>query len=108
MLWLALYSALTVRITRAYRRGEASAADQAAGVAAGAAARLRGRAPYPETRPRPGAGLLTGLQPHVFHGYVSLEMAGGFSHSTPDAQESWSRILDALDALLRNWARTLM
>jgi AcrR family transcriptional regulator len=39
----------------------------------------------------------------VFHGYVSLETAGGFSHSTPDAQESWSRILDALDALLRNW-----
>src|SRR5882757_9952201 len=39
----------------------------------------------------------------VFHGYVSLETAGGFSHSSPDSQESWSRILDALDALLRNW-----
>ncbi|MFE7311867.1 TetR/AcrR family transcriptional regulator [Streptomyces sp. NPDC057555] len=39
----------------------------------------------------------------VFHGYVSLEAAGGFSHSAPDSQESWSRILDALDALLRNW-----
>ena len=39
----------------------------------------------------------------VFHGYVSLELSGGFSHSAPDAQESWSRILDALDALLRNW-----
>lgn len=39
----------------------------------------------------------------VFHGYVSLEQAGGFSHSAPDSQESWSRILDALDALLRNW-----
>ncbi|MFI1363527.1 TetR/AcrR family transcriptional regulator [Streptomyces griseochromogenes] len=39
----------------------------------------------------------------VFHGYVSLETAGGFSHSAPDAQESWTRILDALDALLRNW-----
>lgn len=39
----------------------------------------------------------------VFHGYVSLELAGGFSHSAPDSQESWSRILDALDALLRNW-----
>ncbi|MER5256043.1 WHG domain-containing protein [Streptomyces sp. NPDC002855] len=39
----------------------------------------------------------------VFHGYVSLEMAGGFSHSQPGSQESWSRILDALDALLRNW-----
>ncbi|QHC22398.1 TetR/AcrR family transcriptional regulator [Streptomyces sp. GS7] len=39
----------------------------------------------------------------VFHGYVSLETAGGFDHSAPDPQESWSRILDALDALLRNW-----
>ncbi|MFE5125540.1 TetR/AcrR family transcriptional regulator [Streptomyces sp. NPDC056669] len=39
----------------------------------------------------------------VFHGYVSLELAGGFSHSAPDSEESWSRTLDALDALLRNW-----
>ncbi|MFB7505673.1 TetR/AcrR family transcriptional regulator [Streptomyces broussonetiae] len=39
----------------------------------------------------------------VFHGYVSLETAGGFSHSAPDSQESWTRILEALDSLLRNW-----
>ena len=39
----------------------------------------------------------------VFHGYVSLERAGGFSHSAPDSQETWLRIHDALDALLRNW-----
>ncbi|MFE2050636.1 TetR/AcrR family transcriptional regulator [Streptomyces sp. NPDC059459] len=39
----------------------------------------------------------------VFHGYVSLELAGGFSHSAPDSQETWTRIVDALDALLRNW-----
>ncbi|MDH6217869.1 TetR/AcrR family transcriptional regulator [Streptomyces pseudovenezuelae] len=39
----------------------------------------------------------------VFHGYVSLELAGGFSHSAPDSQESWTRTLDALDSLLRNW-----
>ncbi|KAF4405045.1 MULTISPECIES: TetR/AcrR family transcriptional regulator [Streptomyces] len=39
----------------------------------------------------------------VFHGYVSLEASGGFSHSAPDAEETWPRILDALDALLRNW-----
>ncbi|MER5936681.1 WHG domain-containing protein [Streptomyces sp. NPDC001928] len=39
----------------------------------------------------------------VFHGYASLELAGGFSHSAPDSQETWTRILDALDALLRNW-----
>ncbi|MEW2116829.1 TetR/AcrR family transcriptional regulator [Streptomyces sp. NPDC005474] len=39
----------------------------------------------------------------VFHGYVSLETAGGFSHSAPDSDETWTRTLDALDALLRNW-----
>ncbi|WP_043619403.1 TetR/AcrR family transcriptional regulator [Nonomuraea candida] len=39
----------------------------------------------------------------VFHGYVSLELGGGFSHSAPDTQETWIRTLDALDTLLRNW-----
>ncbi|MFD0318764.1 TetR/AcrR family transcriptional regulator [Streptomyces flavalbus] len=39
----------------------------------------------------------------VFHGYVSLEAAGGFSHSQPSSEESWDRVLDVLDALLRNW-----
>ncbi|MGY0020113.1 TetR/AcrR family transcriptional regulator [Streptomyces sp. cg35] len=39
----------------------------------------------------------------VFHGYVSLEMGGGFSHSAPDSDVTWVRTLDALDALLRNW-----
>ncbi|MGJ5749239.1 TetR family transcriptional regulator [Streptomyces puniciscabiei] len=39
----------------------------------------------------------------VFHGFVALETAGGFSHSTPDSEESWNRILQALDSLLRNW-----
>lgn len=39
----------------------------------------------------------------VFHGYVSLELGGGFSHSAPDSQETWTRVIDALDALLRNW-----
>ncbi|MDH6124821.1 TetR/AcrR family transcriptional regulator [Kitasatospora sp. GP82] len=42
----------------------------------------------------------------IFHGYVSLEMAGGFSHSAPDSQETWSWILDSLDAQLRNWPRS--
>ncbi|WP_427168203.1 TetR/AcrR family transcriptional regulator [Streptomyces sp. C1-1] len=42
----------------------------------------------------------------VFHGYSSLETAGGFSHSAPGSEESWTRILDALDALLRNWPAT--
>jgi AcrR family transcriptional regulator len=39
----------------------------------------------------------------TFHGYISLELAGGFDHSTPDSQESWLRIMDGLDALLRHW-----
>jgi AcrR family transcriptional regulator len=39
----------------------------------------------------------------VFHGYVSLELAGGFSHSAPDSGQSWARIQDALDSLLRHW-----
>ncbi|MFR0354941.1 TetR/AcrR family transcriptional regulator [Streptomyces sediminimaris] len=39
----------------------------------------------------------------VFHGFVSLEESGGFSHSAPGSEESWRRVLDALDALLRNW-----
>ncbi|MDA0565572.1 TetR/AcrR family transcriptional regulator [Streptomonospora sp. S1-112] len=41
----------------------------------------------------------------VFHGYVSLELGGGFSHSAPDTQETWARTIDALDSLLRNWPR---
>ena len=39
----------------------------------------------------------------VFHGFATLELEGGFSHSLPDSQESWSRTLEALDALLRHW-----
>jgi AcrR family transcriptional regulator len=39
----------------------------------------------------------------VIQGYVTLELAGSFSHSAPDSQLSWDRILDALDTLLRNW-----
>ncbi|MFY1693993.1 MULTISPECIES: TetR/AcrR family transcriptional regulator [unclassified Solwaraspora] len=41
----------------------------------------------------------------AIHGYISLETGGGFDHSDPDPQESWSRALDALDALLHNWPR---
>jgi AcrR family transcriptional regulator len=39
----------------------------------------------------------------VFHGYVTLELAGSFSHSSPPSAESWPRILDALDTLLTTW-----
>ncbi|REE96748.1 TetR/AcrR family transcriptional regulator [Thermomonospora umbrina] len=39
----------------------------------------------------------------VFNGYVTLEMAGAFSAHPREAEVSWSRTLDALDTLLRNW-----
>lgn len=41
-----------------------------------------------------------------FSGYVELETAGAFGHSDPDAQESWTGILGALDTLLRGWPTT--
>ncbi len=37
----------------------------------------------------------------VFHGFVSLEAAGGFSHTPVDAQDSWEWTIDSLDTLLR-------
>jgi AcrR family transcriptional regulator len=39
----------------------------------------------------------------VFHGYITQELGGSFDHSKPGPQQSWERILDALDALLRHW-----
>jgi AcrR family transcriptional regulator len=42
----------------------------------------------------------------VFHGFVTLELAGAFAHSDPSSQESWSRSLDALDGILRGWPVT--
>ena len=41
----------------------------------------------------------------VFSGWVSLEAGGGFAHSEPGSAESWTRALDALDAVLRDWPR---
>ncbi|MER5741949.1 TetR-like C-terminal domain-containing protein [Streptomyces sp. NPDC002225] len=40
----------------------------------------------------------------VFHGYASLELAGGFEHSAPGAEESWAWVVDSLDTLLRTLA----
>ncbi|MFB7259516.1 TetR/AcrR family transcriptional regulator [Streptomyces nojiriensis] len=40
----------------------------------------------------------------VFHGYVSLEAAGGFSHTAVDSQQSWIWTLESLDAMLRHRA----
>ncbi|MFJ9629507.1 TetR/AcrR family transcriptional regulator [Streptomyces sp. NPDC091280] len=42
----------------------------------------------------------------VFTGYVGLESAGGFEHSAPDSQASWTEIVNALDTLLRTWPTT--
>ncbi|MFE9661363.1 WHG domain-containing protein [Streptomyces sp. NPDC005955] len=40
----------------------------------------------------------------VFHGYISLEASGGFSHTAVDPQQSWTWIVDSLDTLLRSRA----
>ncbi|NYV74717.1 TetR/AcrR family transcriptional regulator [Streptomyces sp. UH6] len=40
----------------------------------------------------------------VFHGYVELELSGGFAHTPVDPEESWAWIVDSLDALLRGRA----
>lgn len=39
----------------------------------------------------------------TIHGYVELQQVGAFDHSSPDADESWERVVDALDQLLRHW-----
>ncbi|MFI6497013.1 TetR-like C-terminal domain-containing protein [Nonomuraea typhae] len=39
----------------------------------------------------------------TFHGFVSLERSGGFSHHPRSADASWRRILDTLDVALRTW-----
>ncbi|MFD8498474.1 TetR/AcrR family transcriptional regulator [Amycolatopsis sp. NPDC059657] len=39
----------------------------------------------------------------TFHGYVSLERGGGFSHQARGADASWNAVLDALDLTLRQW-----
>lgn len=41
----------------------------------------------------------------VFHGFVTLELAGGFDHSPPPPGQSWARLLDVLDTTLRTWPR---
>ncbi|WP_235735250.1 TetR/AcrR family transcriptional regulator [Nocardioides alcanivorans] len=39
----------------------------------------------------------------TLHGFVELELAGGFSHSERSAADSWAATLVALDAILANW-----
>ncbi|MFF0435166.1 TetR/AcrR family transcriptional regulator [Streptomyces sp. NPDC004327] len=38
----------------------------------------------------------------TFHGYIHIELSGGFAHARPVAA-SWARSLDALHELLQNW-----
>ena len=38
----------------------------------------------------------------TFHGFVTLERTGGFAYSG-DIEASWTRVLEVLDATLRNW-----
>lgn len=40
-----------------------------------------------------------------FRGFVALEADGGFDHSLPASTDSWTRLLDVLDSLLRDWPR---
>ncbi|QXE34976.1 WHG domain-containing protein [Streptomyces sp. GMY02] len=42
----------------------------------------------------------------TFHGYVSLETAGGFSHTPREAEASWAWTLETLDHALRTRPRT--
>lgn len=39
-----------------------------------------------------------------FLGFSLLELSGSFAHSAPEANVSWQRSLDGLDALLTSWA----
>ncbi|MEV7397503.1 TetR/AcrR family transcriptional regulator [Aeromicrobium sp. NPDC092404] len=41
----------------------------------------------------------------IFHGFISLERSTSFDHSSPSSQESWTKILSTLDAMLRSWPR---
>lgn len=38
-------------------------------------------------------------------GFSLLELAGSFDHSAPDPAMSWTRGVDALDVLIRSWAK---
>lgn len=39
-------------------------------------------------------------------GFVDLEATGGFAHSPPGPDETWTRVLGALDVLLTSWPAT--
>jgi AcrR family transcriptional regulator len=42
----------------------------------------------------------------TFHGYAALDAAGAFAHGAPGAptsDDTWERVVDGLDTLLRSW-----
>jgi AcrR family transcriptional regulator len=39
----------------------------------------------------------------VVHGFAGLELGGGFDHSAPPPDETWPRIIDGVDDMLRAW-----
>ncbi|MBR7741854.1 TetR/AcrR family transcriptional regulator [Phycicoccus sp. BSK3Z-2] len=42
----------------------------------------------------------------LVHGMVDLELSGSFDHSDPPAEESLGRVVNVLDAVLRDWPPT--
>jgi len=38
------------------------------------------------------------------HGFIALESSGGFDHSSPGSDASWTRALEGLDVVLQAWA----
>jgi len=57
-----------------------------------------------------GYGLPVAEQAHAVrfvgstvNGFLHLQAVGGFDHSAPDAETSWVRMVDVLDAALRAW-----
>ncbi|MFD3401756.1 TetR/AcrR family transcriptional regulator [Kribbella sp. NPDC058693] len=40
----------------------------------------------------------------TIHGYIALESAGSFAFSEHSSDDSWPRIINALDTLLRSWS----
>ncbi|MFI9550454.1 TetR/AcrR family transcriptional regulator [Nonomuraea endophytica] len=77
---------------------EGPAADAARRHSAMTRAILRGYA-----LPEPDETDAVRLLHSTFHGYVSLERTGGFSHGARDSGASWARILDTLHTLLTTW-----
>jgi AcrR family transcriptional regulator len=45
----------------------------------------------------------------TFHGYATLDAAGAFDHgaaTAPPSDDTWERVLDGLDTVLRSWERS--